>query len=270
MQLGRFRVDPHSPISVNPEKYGIKIRKEKSINSLPGEFFRYDELNGKKFEELQKIHEKRLHKLSTLSQSINHYNRDPFSAKLMIYPLYDCLGSKQEVRKFFEENSHFFPRLERNYHSLFVGAQTNQKMKGNLHLCKISGFEKIPFVELADKLRDISKKGFRNLVIVGGEPLIRKDIFKILEYAKAQKFKKIIINTNARMLCNKDFCKLLSQYVDEIIVVSPSMDKTEYEDISGVSGSFSQAKEGLRNWKVLGKKARYYVKPKQLEKAEIS
>ena len=45
-----------------------------------------------------------------------------------------------------------------------------------------------------------------SVVLVGGEPTIRKDIIEIVKYAKQLGFKKIQIQTNGRRFAYKNFC----------------------------------------------------------------
>jgi MoaA/NifB/PqqE/SkfB family radical SAM enzyme len=253
-----YRLHNEALMAHDLEKFGIKIRKEdENTRFVKCEVYEYDEINGLKFEELQKIHRFRLNKLFDTFQS-NKRNIDYFSLKNLSFPLYDTLGSKHKVMEFLTDNFDILSRPNKKYHSLFLGALSNQKLKGNLHLCSLEDFKSVNFNKLLERMNEIHSTGFNKLIIFGGEPLIHPNIIEILSKAKEIGFEHIIIKTNARMLSYFDYCRKISKYVDEILVISPSNVEEEYEKISGVKGSYSQAKEGIENWKKLNKAMRYY------------
>ncbi|MFW9873755.1 MAG: radical SAM protein [Candidatus Thorarchaeota archaeon] len=255
-----FRLHGNTSIIKNPEKYGIQVKKEDNWTLfVRADVYGYDEIGGLTYEKLQKLHKSRHEKLSKTWSSLK---RDNYAGYLqtLVFPLFDLFGSKDKVIGFLKENSDILPRsrIQNRYHSLFTGALSNQKIKGNLHHCWTNKFRLVPFDKLIKRLQEIYNRGFIKLIVTGGEPLIRKDIFKILSKAKEIGFEYIIVKTNARMLKYKNFCERLSNYVDEILVINPSEDEKEYESISGVKGSYSQGMEGIKNWKKLNKKIRYY------------
>jgi len=256
-----FRLHGNTPIIKNSKKYDIRVEKEDTWTKfVHADVYEYDEIGGLTFKKLQEIHESRMEKLSKTWLSLKEKTDYSVFLKTIVFPLYDLFGSKDKVISFLKENRDILTRSQKKYNSLFTGAISNQKMNGNLHLCKVDKFKLVPFDRLIKRIQEIYNKGFTKLIITGGEPLIRKDIFKIISLVKQTGFKHIIVKTNARMLKYKNFCERLSQYVDEILVINPSADEKEYESISGVKESYSQAVEGIKNWKRLNKKIRYYSK----------
>jgi len=243
-------------IRANPDKYGIKIRSKGELNNPINEVLsEYDEIGGLSYEELLKVHQQRCDKLFRMVHLEDKYKSD-FFVHRMIFPLYDQLITKNKVRNFLRENYDIIKRSNNSFYSLFTGTLSNQKIKGNLHQSSIDEFKFVPYERLVKRIEEIYNDGYKKLIIVGGEPLIRKDIFKVLSAAKNIGFGYIIVKTNARILKYKEFCKKLSRYVDEILVINPSDGEKEYESISGVRGSFSQTEEGISNWKMLNKKVR--------------
>jgi len=253
-----FRLEKAGSIIKNPKKYGIRVKKRDMDNRFIGLIvYEYDEIGGLSYGRLQKLHKSRLEKFSKFLGKIKPYNLF-FGSKTMIFPLYDLLNSKDKVMKFLIENYDIIDRFHKEFYSLFTGTLSNQKIKGNLHHSSIDEFKSVPYERLIRRTEEIYSDGYKKLIIVGGEPLIREDIFKVLSAAKNIGFEYIIVKTNARMLRYQEFCEKLSKSVDEILVINPSENEKKYEAISGTKDSFSQAMEGINNWKKLNKKIRYY------------
>ena len=108
--------------------------------------------------------------------------------------------------------------------------------------------EHISFEAIKNKLDQI--KEFENeLIICGGEPSIRKDIFKIINYAKSKK-KEIVLQTNGRIFSNEQFTKKMKECGVDVVIVKVNhylSDKDEL--ISKSNKSFQQTVEGINNLK---------------------
>ncbi len=76
--------------------------------------------------------------------------------------------------------------------------------------------------------------GSFNANISGGEPLIRKDMLKIISYLKSHNCY-VKINTNGVLLDKKISKKLLKENLDEISISLYSLNKRTYEKIRGVN-----------------------------------
>jgi MoaA/NifB/PqqE/SkfB family radical SAM enzyme len=85
---------------------------------------------------------------------------------------------------------------------------------------------------ILDQLRDI---GCFYLGFTGGEPFVRKDIFKILHYAKKLGFE-IIIYTNGSLIDEKIADELALISPNKIDITIPSMTENAFGHIVGVSG----------------------------------
>ena len=79
----------------------------------------------------------------------------------------------------------------------------------------------------------------------GGEPFLRKDIFKLLDYAKD--FPLLTITTNGILLLNKEYIKMLKPFKN--IRISLSLDGLEkfHDNFRQVSGTFKKAISVVKN-----------------------
>lgn len=103
--------------------------------------------------------------------------------------------------------------------------------------------------EVFDLLKSARKMGMRGYYTWGGEPLIRKDIPEILEFAKKIGFF-TVMNTNASLLESK--ADSISDNLDFIFV---SLDyPNKYHDfIRGRKGSFNEVVNGIKKMLEIGK-----------------
>lgn len=121
-----------------------------------------------------------------------------------------------------------------NNNCIFCHARSKKKF-GNLN-----------FEEVKKKIDIAKNKGVNCLLFSGGEPTIRKDIFKIMEYAKKQSLSTGLV-TNGRMLSVPDFIdKLLNYNVKYCSITLHSSNEETYNKIV-CTPSFKQTIKGIRN-----------------------
>lgn len=95
---------------------------------------------------------------------------------------------------------------------------------------------------------ELKKLKINNLSLYGGEVTIRKDFFELIHYAKELKFKKIRIETNARIFASKEFCqKTIDAGVTEFLVSLHGFCKEQHEFITRTPESFKQTMKGISN-----------------------
>jgi MoaA/NifB/PqqE/SkfB family radical SAM enzyme len=96
-------------------------------------------------------------------------------------------------------------------------------------------------IDVINRLGDF---GIRYLRFTGGEPLLRRDLFQIMQKADMTKFKRITLQTNGLLL------KKLSNEINEspITKIAVSIDGMESsnDQIRGIKGYFKLAMEGIR------------------------
>ena len=93
-------------------------------------------------------------------------------------------------------------------------------------------------------LNEIAAAGIRDLRFTGGEPLLRRDMFQVLDKANTSGFKRIILQTNGLLL--RKLHKEIN--ASPITKVAVSMDglKPANDMIRGIDGYFDLGMEGIK------------------------
>ena len=119
------------------------------------------------------------------------------------------------------------------------------------HDCVFCSVKKHPFPtpSLNEIKKDISiSSKFKKLILSGGEPFLRKDISKIIEFAKASN-KYVTIETNLTLLNEKLLRKIIKAGVNELKISFHSHEKKVYKKITKSNG-FDKL---LKNFELLKK-----------------
>ncbi len=95
-----------------------------------------------------------------------------------------------------------------------------------------------------DLVNQISSLGIRVLRLTGGEPLLRKDLFEVLEKANSSTFKRITLQTNGLLL--KKLHKEINASPITKIAVSIDGLKGTNDLIRGIRGYFDLGLEGIK------------------------
>ena len=107
--------------------------------------------------------------------------------------------------------------------------------------------------DIKKDLAEARKTKCSGVVFTGGEPTIREDIVELVSYAKELKFKRIQLQTNARMLCNKDFCKdVIEAGANEFSPAIHGHTAELHDYLTRAPGSFSQTVKAVNNLRELG------------------
>ena len=100
-------------------------------------------------------------------------------------------------------------------------------------------------------LREMHRAGFRIIVFSGGEPLMREDIFELIEYAKSLKMM-VLMGSNGTLI-TKDCAKTLKDKgLDSIAISIDSLNEQKHNDFRGSDAAFKKALEGAKNCIDLG------------------
>jgi len=121
--------------------------------------------------------------------------------------------------------------------------------------CVIAGLRPYGDRSTEDYKREMRESRARAdlLVITGGEPTIRKDIFDLVSYAAFLGFHRITLQTNGRMFYYDDFASRMGSIARISYVVAVHAPTAQLHDrITQVKGSFDQTVQGIRNLRRLG------------------
>ena len=100
-------------------------------------------------------------------------------------------------------------------------------------------------------LQQISEAGFMIMIFSGGEPLLRDDIFELVEHAKGLGLRPVF-GTNGTLL-NRETVKRLKESGAAAMGISlDSTDAEKHDCFRGVSGSFDKTMEGMKNCREAG------------------
>ncbi|MBE5821487.1 MAG: radical SAM protein [Clostridiales bacterium] len=124
----------------------------------------------------------------------------------------------------------------------------NQECTYNCKFCHKEGIkdnreELLNYEDIKYMFKIFNKKyELKEVHLTGGEPLLRKDLKEIITSLKNEGAK-VKITTNGYLLKDNMW---IGEYVDELILSIHSIDKKEYEKISGVKGAYEKVLEAIR------------------------
>ena len=82
------------------------------------------------------------------------------------------------------------------------------------------------------------------IILTGGEPLLRKDIFEIAGYATSKGLR-VVMAPNGTLLNDENISRIISSGIKRISVSLDGPDELTHEGIRQVPGAFKQALEGV-------------------------
>ena len=93
-----------------------------------------------------------------------------------------------------------------------------------------------------------------NIIFMGGEPTIQKNLIDYIKYAKALNYQEIHIASNGRMLSLKDYCKKLSEAGANVFTISVHGSSAKIHDyLTRAKDSWNQSIKGIKNLKKLNR-----------------
>ncbi len=102
--------------------------------------------------------------------------------------------------------------------------------------------------ELKDVLRQLADAGTFFLSISGGEPLLRRDCFEILEYARALRFN-VKLKTNAVMIGPKEAVRLRKLGIEQVQISVYSHRPEVHDAITKLPNSLRRTTEAIKHLK---------------------
>jgi len=105
--------------------------------------------------------------------------------------------------------------------------------------------EELSTEEIKDILRQFAQEGSIFLTLTGGEPLLREDLWEILEYAKSLKFIPKIITTGSLM--TEEYADRIKKIgLSNVDISIYSVTAETHDAITGVPGSLEKTREAIK------------------------
>lgn len=122
--------------------------------------------------------------------------------------------------------------------------------------CRANAINKFDSEELSTPeafllLDELAKVGYPTLILTGGEPLLRKDIFKIASYGITKGFK-VVMAPNGTLITYKIAKQIKEVGIKRISVSLDGATAKIHDDIRKVSGAFDGAIKGIEQAKMAG------------------
>lgn len=89
------------------------------------------------------------------------------------------------------------------------------------------------------------------IILTGGEPLLREDIFEVAEYGK-KKGLRMVMATNGTLLTDENAAKIMQAGIKRISVSLDGPDAATHDNLRQVLGAFKRACEGIARAKKAG------------------
>ncbi|MFQ5406355.1 MAG: radical SAM/SPASM domain-containing protein [Candidatus Micrarchaeia archaeon] len=123
----------------------------------------------------------------------------------------------------------------------------NGKCNNNCFFCSKCQKPKTT-TQAQNEITQLKKQGASELSITGSEPTLRKDLFKLVSFAKKTGFEKTTLQTNARMLYYEDFVKGLAKAgCTEANIALYSHNAQTHDQITQTKNSWEQTISGIKN-----------------------
>lgn len=105
---------------------------------------------------------------------------------------------------------------------------------------------------IARAVADMGRMGVRTLIITGGEPLLREDIFAVMALARMCGLKKIYLATNGGLVAGRER-DLRRVSIDRVYINLDGLESS-HDELRGCPGAFRQALDALRFFRESGVK----------------
>ncbi|MBU0460957.1 MAG: radical SAM protein [Nanoarchaeota archaeon] len=105
--------------------------------------------------------------------------------------------------------------------------------------------------QIEEIFKDLKTAGCEVVDLFGGEPTLRKDLFEIIELAKAYELG-VVIETNGLLLTREYLTKLKKSGLDKIYLSLDDYDERYHDERRGLPGTFKKAVNALNLSKEMG------------------
>jgi len=106
----------------------------------------------------------------------------------------------------------------------------------------------IPWPRLSEMIREHRERGIDQLDLDGGEPTLHENLLDAIALAREEGYRQVNVTTNGRRLQDRDFAERLVRSGITSLLISLHGESAKVHDAAtGVSGSFEETLDGLRN-----------------------
>ena len=116
---------------------------------------------------------------------------------------------------------------------------------------ELSSINDLPTTKALNIIKQVSQLSLPILVLSGGEPLFRKDIFELASYGRDCGLR-VALATNGTLVSKEVAHKIVDAGVRRVSISLDGADAATHDAFRGIPGAFDQAVRGLRNLKELG------------------
>ncbi len=140
-----------------------------------------------------------------------------------------------------------FKALNIKFRNIKLHVNNDCNLKCKNCYCDFSLRDTLSYKEICDLINQFRPVGANlKLQLLGGEPLLRSDLFEIINYAK-RRIKHITIYTNATLITPQAAAKIKQAGINAVIVNLYSCYKDVHEEITQTPGSWDKTLEGIKN-----------------------
>ncbi|WP_238906700.1 putative heme d1 biosynthesis radical SAM protein NirJ2 [Clostridium sp. YIM B02506] len=133
----------------------------------------------------------------------------------------------------------------------------NTTNKCNMH-CKhcyrnsgIKAEKELNTLEGKKLIDEVKKAGFKIMIFSGGEPLIREDIYELIEYASNSGLRPVI-GSNGTLITEEIAKKLKDSGAMGIGISLDSLNSKKHDEFRGFKSAWVEAVKGMKNCKAVG------------------
>ena len=116
---------------------------------------------------------------------------------------------------------------------------------------ELSSINDLPKTKALNIIKQVSQLSLPILVLSGGEPLFRKDIFELASYGRECGLR-VALATNGTLVTKEVAHKIVEAGVRRVSISLDGADAATHDSFRGIPGAFDDALRGLRNLKELG------------------
>ncbi|MBI2252451.1 MAG: putative heme d1 biosynthesis radical SAM protein NirJ2 [Armatimonadetes bacterium] len=117
-------------------------------------------------------------------------------------------------------------------------------------------------------IREIAQVGFKLIVLSGGEPLMREDIYELINYAKDCNLR-VVLGTNGILITKDAAQKLKLSGTSRVGISLDSINEKSHDEFRMQIGAFRGALEGMKNCQEAGLEFQIHTTVRERNMSEI-